>query len=149
MRTVPSHQWDISHGSPIPMDKPVDITIIVNYCCTRVLRYAMMLKETETEETIRFLSHFYHWWHLNWGGGGGPSMPPWLRLCVACQASFTQAVAVARLNFSKVRDRKSSFSHTATYRENLSFSRLCTKDPVQVYDYSVGSHFKYLITNLL
>ena len=39
-------------------------------------------------------------------------------------ASFTQATAVAGLNFFKVRDRKSSFSHTATYRKNLFFSRL-------------------------
>ena len=31
-----------------------------------------MLKETETEETIGFLPRFYHWWHFNWGGGGGP-----------------------------------------------------------------------------
>ena len=29
--------------------------------CTR-----KKLKETETEETIDFLSHFYHWWHFNW-----------------------------------------------------------------------------------
>ena len=29
-----------------------------------------MLKETETEETIGFLSHFDYWWHFNWGGGG-------------------------------------------------------------------------------
>ena len=28
-----------------------------------------MLKETETEETIGFLSHFDHWWHFN------PSLP--------------------------------------------------------------------------
>ena len=28
-----------------------------------------MLKETETEETIGFLSHFCHWWHFNWGVG--------------------------------------------------------------------------------
>ena len=26
-----------------------------------------MLKETETEETTSFLSHFYYWWHFNWG----------------------------------------------------------------------------------
>ena len=29
-----------------------------------------MLRETETEETIGFLSYFYHWWHFNWGGAG-------------------------------------------------------------------------------
>ena len=32
------------------------------------------VKETEIEETIHFLSHFYHWCHFNWGEeGGGPS----------------------------------------------------------------------------
>ena len=44
------------------------------------------------------------------------------------KASFTQATAVARLNFLKMRVRKSSFSHTATYWtiycENFFFSRL-------------------------
>ena len=28
------------------------LLLFVNYCCTRVLLYAKMLKETETEETI-------------------------------------------------------------------------------------------------
>ena len=32
-----------------------------------------MLKETE--ETVGFLSHFYHWWHIDWGGGGIPESP--------------------------------------------------------------------------
>ena len=30
-----------------------------------------MLKETETDETTLF-SHFYHWWHFDWGGPGPP-----------------------------------------------------------------------------
>ena len=34
---------------------PLVVNIIVNYCCTRVLLYAKMLKEAETEETIVFL----------------------------------------------------------------------------------------------
>ena len=34
---------------------PLVVTIIVNYC-----RMQKLLKETETEETILFLSHFYH-----------------------------------------------------------------------------------------
>ena len=33
---------------------PLVVNIIVNYCCTRVLLYAKMLKETETEETRIF-----------------------------------------------------------------------------------------------
>ena len=32
--------------------------IIVNYCCTRVLLYAKMLKETENEETRLFYQIF-------------------------------------------------------------------------------------------
>ena len=43
------------------------VNAIVNYCWTRVLFYSKMLKETETEETIGFLSRFWHWWHFNWG----------------------------------------------------------------------------------
>ena len=35
--------------------------MIVNYYCTRVLLYAKMLKETETEETIVFFETFSHW----------------------------------------------------------------------------------------
>ena len=34
-----------------------------------------MLKETDTEETsLAFLSNVYHWWHFNWGSGGGPGL---------------------------------------------------------------------------
>ena len=28
-----------------------------------------MLKETETEDAIGFLPHFYDKWHFNWGAG--------------------------------------------------------------------------------
>ena len=42
-----------------------------------------MLKETETEETIGFLSHFCHWWHFNWEGGRAPCPPP-LAYAYAC-----------------------------------------------------------------
>ena len=34
------------------------VNIIVNYCCARVLLYAKMLKENETEETRRFCHLF-------------------------------------------------------------------------------------------
>ena len=37
---------------------PFTGNIIVKYCCNQ-----KMLKETESEETKGFLSHFYHWWH--------------------------------------------------------------------------------------
>ena len=39
-----------------------------------------MRKETETEETIDFLSHFYYSSHFN-QGGPGQLRPPWLRKC--------------------------------------------------------------------
>ena len=50
--------------------------IIVNYCCTRVLLYAKMLKETETEETIVFFGIFIIG-SISVGGGepSGPSPP--------------------------------------------------------------------------
>ena len=31
-----------------------------------------MLKKIDTEEIIRLFSHFYYWWHFNWGGWEGP-----------------------------------------------------------------------------
>ena len=42
-----------------------DRQIVVNYCFTRVLLYAKMLRETETEETIGFYVTVYHCWHFN------------------------------------------------------------------------------------
>ena len=48
------------------------INIIVNYCCTRVLLYAKMLTETETEETIVFFVTFLSLVAFQVGGGGGP-----------------------------------------------------------------------------
>ena len=35
---------------------PLVVNIIVNYYCTRVLLHTKMIKKTETEETIDFLS---------------------------------------------------------------------------------------------
>ena len=57
-----------------------------NYCCTRVLLYEKMLKETENKET-RLFATFFLLIAFRLGGGGGlpgtdPSAPPppWLRL---------------------------------------------------------------------
>ena len=41
------------------MSKLLLITIVPEYCYTRVLLYAKMLNETEKEETRFFLSHFF------------------------------------------------------------------------------------------
>ena len=39
--------------------------------------YAKNAKKTETEAKQKaFLSHFYRWWHFNWGGGPLASPPP-------------------------------------------------------------------------
>ena len=51
------------------------VNIIGNYCCTRVLFHAKMLKDTENEETRLFCHMFYNWWHFDWGGGGRTSWP--------------------------------------------------------------------------
>ena len=51
---------------------------IGNYCFTRVLLYAMMLKKKLKLRNIDFLSRFYCWCHFNWGGGG--SGPPGIPL---------------------------------------------------------------------
>ena len=51
------------------------MNIIVGYSCTRVLLYAKMLKETETEETIVFFVTFLSLVALQLGRGGGPSPP--------------------------------------------------------------------------
>ena len=56
------------------------VNIIVNYCCTRVLLYADMLKETENEET-RLFCHIFIIDGISTEGGGAPPEPnPWLRL---------------------------------------------------------------------
>ena len=49
--------------------------MIVNYCCTRVLLYAMILKETKTEETIVFFVTFLSLVAFQLGGSG-PTGPP-------------------------------------------------------------------------
>ena len=51
---------------------PLVVNIIVNYCCARVLLYAKMLKETETEET-RLFCHIVIIGGISIrGGGAGP-----------------------------------------------------------------------------
>ena len=50
------------------------ITIIVNYCCTRVLFYAKMLKNTETEETMVFFVTFLSLVASQLGGGACPPL---------------------------------------------------------------------------
>ena len=46
---------ELKRLSPVP---PAVININVQYCCARVLLYAKMLKEIETEETIDFFVTF-------------------------------------------------------------------------------------------
>ena len=49
------------------------INIIVYYCCTRVLLYVKMLKETETEERMVFFVTFLSLIAFQLGeGGAGP-----------------------------------------------------------------------------
>ena len=52
------------------------INVIVNYCCTRALLHAKMLKETETEKAIVFFVTVLPLVAIQLGGLG----PPWLRL---------------------------------------------------------------------
>ena len=51
------------------------INIIVNYCYTRVLLNAKMLKETETEETIRFFVTVLSLVVFQWRGAGPLATP--------------------------------------------------------------------------
>ena len=51
------------------------MNIIVNYCCTPVLLYAKMLKETEAEETIVFFVKFVSLVAFQFGGPGTPGPP--------------------------------------------------------------------------
>ena len=75
------------------------INIIVCYCYTRERYTRKMLNETETEETIGFLTHFYHWWSFNWGKGPGllaMAMVGPFRFCVIApgqHSSFRRKVA--------------------------------------------------------
>ena len=54
------------------------ILFIVNYCCTRVLLYAKMLKETENEET-RLFRQIFVIGGISIEGARFPSAIPWLR----------------------------------------------------------------------
>ena len=40
-----------------------------------------MLKRNKNWRNYRFFCHIFHWWILNWGGGGPPAPSPCLRLC--------------------------------------------------------------------
>ena len=46
-----------------------------------------MLKETETEDIIGFLSHIYDWWHFNWEGPAGSFVR--LRLSEVCTGAIS------------------------------------------------------------
>ena len=55
------------------------ILLLNEYCCMQ-----KMLKETETEEIIRFFVIFLLLLAIQLGGGRGQAfLPPWLRLCVS------------------------------------------------------------------
>ena len=56
------------------------INFIVNYCSTRVLWYAKMLKESETEERIVFFVTFFSLVAFQFEGRAFWA-PHWLRLC--------------------------------------------------------------------
>ena len=51
------------------------INIVVNYCCTRVLLYAKMLKETKAEKTIVFFVTFLSLVAFQLGGEGSMGSP--------------------------------------------------------------------------
>ena len=56
---------------------------IVNYCYARVLLYAKMLKESETEEARRFC-YLFLIGEISIGEGGGPLLSSWLHLwCIS------------------------------------------------------------------
>ena len=55
------------------------ILFIVNYCCTRVLLYAKMLKETENEET-RFFCQTFIIGGISIEEARTPWATPWVRL---------------------------------------------------------------------
>ena len=61
------------------------INIIVNYCCTRVLLYAKMLKEIETKETIVFFVTFLSLVVFQLGGGGPVPLLAMPTLCTPGQ----------------------------------------------------------------
>ena len=52
------------------------VNIIINYCCTVV--HVHCLRENAIKRNWRnmgFLSHFYHWWHFDWGAGSHEVTP--------------------------------------------------------------------------
>ena len=66
------------------------INIIVNYCCTPVLWYSQMLKETKTEETIVFFVTFLSLVAFQLGGARAP-WPPSPGYAIDSPNSFSQA----------------------------------------------------------
>ena len=52
------------------------LNTIVNYCCTGVLLYGKMLKESEAEETTVFFVTFLSWVAFQLGGPWAPPPPP-------------------------------------------------------------------------
>ena len=57
------------------------MNIFVNYCCTRLLLYAKMPKETETEETIVFFVTCLSLVASQLGGGMPPGLPDYAYGC--------------------------------------------------------------------
>ena len=94
------------------------------------------LKKIRLKNPFQPGRRLYFWFLFNFGHTTGPNLMKtffWGGLYLISRtksfqyskASLTQATTVARLNFLKVRDKKSSFSQTATVRI-LSFRHFCT-----------------------
>ena len=71
-----------------------------------------MLKEAETEETIGFLSHFYHWCHFTWGSGAGP-LHPNPQATSMISTWYTCAASTVQVSQSCIDEFKKPWSATA------------------------------------
>ena len=93
---------------------PQVLNIIVNYCGTRVLLYAKMLKETEIEKTTRFFVMFLSLVAFQLRGRPPPS--PWIRLWVhlgQVNLSYTEIQKIILTSFSTA--RSTSLSRLTLY----------------------------------
>ena len=50
--------------------------LLILVCCTRIMLYAEMLKETEENIAPLLFFDFYQLWHFSWVGGRFCPLPP-------------------------------------------------------------------------
>ena len=104
---------------------PLVVNIIVNYCYRQ-----KMLKETKTDETTVFLSHFHHRWNFNWRGLRPPGPPPFGYAYAPWRRAWVVTSMRRKINFAtKVNSKIKNWIYSAlrielTNRTRKEYSKL-------------------------